>query len=85
VAEVYEVRVAPHNPNGPVGTAASVHACAVMPNFHILEYANSPTRDACQRAVSEGGEVFRATNGRIELPTAPGLGMFEPDGGVSNV
>ena len=74
VAEIYDVRVAPHNPNGPVGTAATVHACAVMPNFHILEYANSPTRDACQRAVVDG-DVFRARNGRIELPTLPGLGI----------
>jgi L-alanine-DL-glutamate epimerase-like enolase superfamily enzyme len=76
-----------------------------MPNFHILEYATSPTRDACQRAVVDG-DVFRAKNGRIELPTLPGLGIdldeeylaahpqvpaesirgvFEPDGGVSNV
>lgn len=70
MAETYEVKVAPHNPNGPVGTAASVHAAAVMPNLLILEYANSPTRDACQK-----GEVFRAVNGRIELPTAPGLGI----------
>jgi len=74
VAEVYDVRVAPHNPNGPVGTAASVHASAVMPNFHILEYAISPTRDACQRAVLDG-DVFRARDGRIELPTLPGLGI----------
>jgi galactonate dehydratase len=74
MAEVYDVRVAPHNPNGPVGTAASVHASAVMPNFHILEYAISPTRDACQAAVTEG-DVFRARNGRIELPTKPGLGI----------
>src|SRR5919199_2233322 len=58
VAEIYDVRVAPHNPNGPVGTAASVHAVAVMPNFHILEYANSPTRDVCQKAVVDGGDVF---------------------------
>lgn len=74
LAEVYEVRVAPHNPNGPVGTAASIHAALVMPNFHIMEYANSPTRDICQKAVVNG-DVFRARNGRIELPTLPGLGI----------
>jgi galactonate dehydratase len=73
LAETYHVMVAPHNPNGPVGTAASVHVAAVMPNFLILEYANSPTRDACQ-AASEA-DCFKARNGRIELPTAPGLGI----------
>ncbi|HEX2186278.1 MAG TPA: galactonate dehydratase [Chloroflexota bacterium] len=73
MAETYSILVAPHNPNGPVGTAASVHAAAVMPNFLILEYANSPTRDACQ-AASEA-ECFKARDGRIELPTKPGLGI----------
>ncbi|HVG97381.1 MAG TPA: galactonate dehydratase [Chloroflexota bacterium] len=73
LAETYHVMVAPHNPNGPVGTAATVHAAAVMPNFLILEYAQSPTRDACQ-AASEA-ECFKARNGRIELPTRPGLGI----------
>lgn len=73
LAETYEIKVAPHNPNGPVGTAASVHAAAVMPNFLILEYANSAVRDVCQ-AASEA-ECFKARNGRIELPTKPGLGI----------
>jgi galactonate dehydratase len=73
MAETYHILVAPHNPNGPVGTAASVHVAAVMPNFRILEYALSPTRDACQ-AASEA-ECFKARNGRIELPRRPGLGI----------
>jgi len=73
MAEAYEVLVAPHNPNGPVATAASVHAAAVMPNFLILEYADSPTRDACQAAGE--ADCFKARNGRIELPTRPGLGI----------
>lgn len=73
MAETYSILVAPHNPNGPVGTAASVHAAAVMPNFLILEYAASPVRDVCQ-AASEA-ERFKARNGRIELPMQPGLGI----------
>ena len=70
LAETYNVAVAPHNPNGPVATAASAHVAAVLPSFTILEYALSPTRDECQ-----AGDVFRAVNGRIELPTKPGLGI----------
>jgi L-alanine-DL-glutamate epimerase-like enolase superfamily enzyme len=44
-----------------------------MPNFLIMEYAQSPTRDACQ-AASEA-DLFKARDGRIELPTRPGLGI----------
>lgn len=72
IAEGYDILVAPHNPNGPVATAASVHAAAVMPNFMILEYAHTETRDECQ---VDGHEPFKARNGRIELPTEPGLGI----------
>jgi galactonate dehydratase len=31
------VDVAPHNPSGPVSTAASAHVCAVLDNFRLLE------------------------------------------------
>jgi galactonate dehydratase len=70
MAETYNILVAPHNPNGPVATAASVHVSACVSNFSILEYALSPTRDECQ-----AGEVLKAVDGRIELPTRPGLGI----------
>ena len=73
MAETYHILVAPHNPNGPVATAASVHVAASMPNFHILEYALSETRDACQAAGE--AELLKARDGRIELPTRPGLGI----------
>ena len=37
LAEAYYVSVAPHNCDGPLKTLASIHACANMPNFLILE------------------------------------------------
>jgi galactonate dehydratase len=70
MAETHDILVAPHNPNGPVATAASVHVAACVPNFLMLEYANSPTRDDCQT-----GGLMKAVGGRIELPTRPGLGV----------
>lgn len=73
MAETYQILVAPHNPNGPVATAASVHVAALMPNLSILEYALSDTRDACQAA--RGVDVMKARDGRIELPSRPGLGI----------
>jgi L-alanine-DL-glutamate epimerase-like enolase superfamily enzyme len=73
MAELNHMLVAPHNPNGPVATAAFVHAAAPMPNFLILEYALTETRDACQAAHEP--EQFKARAGRIELPSKPGLGI----------
>ena len=70
LAETYYVKVAPHNPNGPVATAASVHLAASIPNFLILELALSqPHRDRVQLA----GITIR--DGWAELPVRPGLGI----------
>lgn len=100
MAETYYVRVAPHNPNGPVATAASVHLAAVLPGFCILEYAlNQPWRDQVIQ------KPLPIVDGYIELPTEPGLGVelnleaiaklpyqprdynnsFWPDGGVADI
>ena len=38
LAELHGVEVSPHNPAGPVSTAASAHLCAGIPNFRVLEY-----------------------------------------------
>jgi galactonate dehydratase len=38
MAEADGIEVAPHNPSGPVSTAASVHVCAVLKNFRLLEF-----------------------------------------------
>ena len=38
IAEAHYVTVAPHNPMGPLATAANLHFCAAQPNFKILEY-----------------------------------------------
>ena len=71
MAEAYYIKVAPHNPNGPVATAASLHLSAAIPNFLILETAkNEPHRTLAQRP---GG--LKIENGWIELPRTPGLGI----------
>ncbi len=70
MAEVYYVQVAPHNPNGPISTAASVHLAAAIPNFLILEHALSePWHNKVQV------EPLKLVNGYFELPTKPGLGV----------
>jgi galactonate dehydratase len=70
MAEVYNVRVAPHGPYGPVNKAAGVHAAAAMPNFLILEHCRMPP---WYDDVQTQGLTIK--NGYAELPTAPGLGV----------
>ncbi len=71
VAEVDAVQISPHNPSGPVGTAASVQLCAALSNFVILEYAwgEVPWR----REILSPPEDF--ANGRIHVPDGPGFGV----------
>ena len=71
MAEACDVMVAPHNPNGPVGTAAVVHMAACTPNFLITEYVHTRV-DFANTLVQE---PLKMVNGYIELPTAPGLGV----------
>lgn len=69
-AEVHNIRVAPHNPYGPVALAANLHACAAMPNFLILEHCRlRPWFDKVQVY----GPVVKA--GCVELSDRPGLGV----------
>lgn len=71
MAAAHGVTVAPHNPTGPIATAASVQLCAGMPNFRILElqWGEAPWRGA----LVQPNEVFK--NGTIQVPGAPGLGI----------
>ena len=71
MADAAGVMVAPHNPSGPVSTAASVHACAGMrnANFVELQYGEVPWR----------GELLtppeRFVTGQIAVSDRPGLGI----------
>lgn len=70
MAEAYYVNVAPHNPQGPVATAAAAHLSMSIPNFHILEFVRSePYRD---QALTEPWVVEK---GNLLVPNLPGLGV----------
>lgn len=70
MAEAYYVNVAPHNPQGPVATAAAAHLGMSIPNFHILEFVRSePYRD---QALTEPWVVEK---GNLLVPDLPGLGV----------
>lgn len=67
MAEAYYAAIAPHNPLGPISLAAGIQLAASIPNF------------LCQEQVSLGEgyikQPFRVSDGHIDLPTAPGLGI----------
>ena len=70
-AAVRNVLVSPHNPSGPVSTAASVHAGAGAPNVNLLElqYGEVPWRSD----VLSPPERF--IDGTIRVAERPGLGI----------
>ena len=71
LADAFDVPVAPHNVASPVGTMASVHACATVPNAFVLEYH--------ARDVDWWDDLHTSTplieDGRIQVPENPGLGL----------
>lgn len=73
LAEAYRVALAPHNPQGPVSTAASLELGFATPSYIICESVHSdvPWRS---EVVSEGFAVEK--KGRIVRPNPrPGLGI----------
>jgi galactonate dehydratase len=74
LADTWYVPVAPHNPGGPICTAAAMHLAASVPNFLILEQME-PQRAIRDRASSV---PIRLEDGHLVLPEGPGLGI-EPN------
>lgn len=73
LADLHGLLVAPHNISGPIGTLASAHVAAAIPNFLAVEFHASdvPFFDELL------GEGFRPLirEGHIDLSDAPGLGV----------
>jgi galactonate dehydratase len=70
-AETDRVSVAPHNPSGPVSTAASVQVCAVLTNFRLLEFQWGEV--AWRTEVLDPPERFE--NGTLRVTNRPGFGV----------
>jgi galactonate dehydratase len=70
-AEIYNVMVAPHNPNGPLSSLASAHVCAAIPNFFRQEFmfTDVPWRD------SVISRPLPVRDGYLHLDDTPGLGV----------
>ncbi|WP_374621065.1 mandelate racemase/muconate lactonizing enzyme family protein [Devosia sp.] len=75
-SEAHYVDLMPHNPLGPICTAATIHFSAAVPNFFALEcranatdlYAGTPTADLFPVMPQLDGAIYR-------VPDGPGLGI----------
>lgn len=70
MADLYRCTIAPHNPGGPVSTAAAAHVALAIPNFEILEYCPEEPRRSqvlCESWEHRGDQMF--------VPNRPGLGV----------
>lgn len=75
MAEAHYIDLMPHNPLGPVCTAASIHLGAAVPNFAWLEVRVSPAENL--RFYDD--ELFpvqpKLDGNRFAVPDTPGLGV----------
>lgn len=73
MAEVHYLAVAPHNISSPIGTMASAHLCAAIPNFLALEWhaAEVPFFDD----LIKNRRAPLIEKGYIRVSDKPGLGI----------
>jgi len=75
-SEAHYVDLMPHNPLGPICTAATVHLAAAAPNFAWLECFNTPVGGQPGRHADDLFPVQMKLDGAsYVLPEAPGLGV----------
>src|SRR5208282_619978 len=72
LAQAFYVPFAPHCVVSPIGTMASCHVCATVPNFLVCEWHWINHLDAWKGWVKEG-EIIR--NGHVTLTGNPGIGV----------
>ena len=73
--EAHYIDLMPHNPLGPICTAASVHLGAAIPNFSWLEARNTPS----EKLGSDNDDIFtqqvKLKGAMYPVPSTPGLGV----------
>jgi len=72
IAEANYVNIVPHNPLGPVSTAACLQLDASISNFTIQEFPSFYVRGGEDKMIKQ---PLKFENGYIEIPTGPGLGI----------
>lgn len=72
VAEAHNAMVVPHNPLGPVSTAACVQLAACIPNFALQEYPLGE-HEPPKSEIVHG--TLQLEDGFLLVPDAPGIGI----------
>jgi galactonate dehydratase len=79
MAHAYYVPFAPHCVVSPVGTMASAHVCAAVPNFLVLEWHWIDSLPLWRSWVNEGEIIEK---GFITIPERAGIGVEMNDDGA---
>ncbi len=80
-AEAHYIDLMPHNPLGPICTAATLHLAAAVPNLSWVEVRVTETEDLyrSESGESDADRLFpvqpRLTGHEFAVPQAPGLGV----------
>jgi L-alanine-DL-glutamate epimerase-like enolase superfamily enzyme len=72
LAELYYIPFAPHNVASPIGTMASCHVCASIPNFLLIEF-HWLQRPYWTTIIQEKEDIIQG--GYITLSNRPGIGV----------
>jgi galactonate dehydratase len=75
LAESHYIDLMPHNPLGPICTAATVHLGAAVPNWAWMEVRDSPTEDSGRYDTEQFPVQLRREGDRFVVPDGPGLGV----------
>ncbi len=82
MAHTYYVPMAPHAQASPIGTMASCHVMAAIPNALIIEWhwSHPAERMARWKQIVKEGDII--TKGYITVPDRPGIGLEMDDEAV---
>ncbi|KAA3653185.1 MAG: mandelate racemase/muconate lactonizing enzyme family protein [Calditrichaeota bacterium] len=75
MAETHYIDLLPHNPLGPICTAATIHVAAACPNFRWLEEINTPADQPGTNSQEFYPVQPELEGARYKLPSDPGLGV----------
>ncbi len=73
--EAHYIDLMPHNPLGPICTAATVHLAAAVPNFFALEVRYSPTENLNFYDEDIFPVQLKLEGTHFRVPEGPGLGV----------
>lgn len=76
LAEMHYLPFAPHLVSTPLGTMATSHQCAAIPNFLVQEWHALEEREAWDSyVIAPDGSGSIVSDGHITLPETPGVGV----------